>query len=198
MGLMGNTGLVRLDPARYKEVPWKNGGGTSITIAQQHRDGATAEDWSSLLWQFGRTPIVASAPFSHLAGLDRLQVLVAGSGLVLETPQGEIDVRQPFRPVRFTGETPVVCRLENGPVEVVNLMAARADASIDLRVLQAGETRPLGSGVHILYAPVSETECRLDGKRVALAQHHAIRINGAMTLEQTDGILLVATVVIVS
>ena len=60
--------------------------------------------------------------FSDLSGFDREQVLVCGQGLVLETPSGEIDVRQPFKPVRFAGETGIVSRLEAGPVEVVNLL----------------------------------------------------------------------------
>ena len=44
-------------------------------------------------------------------------MLIAGRGLVLDTPDGEIDVRRPFRPVRFAGETRIVSRLEAGPVE---------------------------------------------------------------------------------
>ena len=61
-----------LDPAQYRRTPWKNGGGTTIDIAEQGD-----------VWRFGRTPIVASGPFSDYAGFDRVQVLVAGRGLVL-------------------------------------------------------------------------------------------------------------------
>ena len=86
--------IARLDPGRYLRTPWKNGGGVSIDIAS---DGE--------VWRFGRTPITAAGPFSDYTGFDRMQVLVAGGGLVLETPDGEIDVRRPFRPVRFAGET---------------------------------------------------------------------------------------------
>ena len=82
----------------------------------------------------------------RLPGFDRLQVLVAGSGLVLQTPYGEIDVRRPLRPVRFAGETPIVSRLEAGPVEVVNLIGDRAMVRIDLGVLEAGSTRRLELG----------------------------------------------------
>ena len=70
------------------------------------------DDTGGDVWRFSRTPITVAGPFSDYTGFDRLQVLVAGSGLVLQTPAGEIDVRQPFRPVRFAGETPIVSRLE--------------------------------------------------------------------------------------
>ena len=79
--------ITLLDPAGYLRTPWKNGGGTTVDIA-----------FLGDVWRFGRTPIVQAGPFSDYTGFDRVQVLVSGSGLVLETPQGEIDVRQPFRP----------------------------------------------------------------------------------------------------
>jgi uncharacterized protein len=87
--------VTRLDPSRYVRTPWKNGGGVTIDIAF---DGDT--------WRFSRTPITVAGPFSDYTGFDRMQVLVAGSGLVLQTPDGDIDVRRPFEPVRFAGETP--------------------------------------------------------------------------------------------
>src|SRR5262245_30603214 len=108
----GGLGMITpIDPAQYRRTPWKNGGGVTIDIAED--DG----------WRFGRTPITAPGPFSDYTGFDRAQVLVSGCGLVLETPDGEIDVRTPFKPVTFAGETPIVSRLEAGPVEVVNLIA---------------------------------------------------------------------------
>jgi environmental stress-induced protein Ves len=121
--------ITRLDPSQYKRTPWKNGGGVTVDIAVEGDD-----------WRFGRTPITTPGPFSDYTGYDRLQVLVGGRGLVLETPDGEIDVRRPFHPVRFVGETKIVSRLEAGAVEVVNLIGRRAVVSLDLQVLPEGET----------------------------------------------------------
>ena len=97
-----------------------------------------------------------------------MQVLVAGSGLVLKTPDGEIDVRQPFRPVRFAGETPIVSRLEAGPVEVVNLIGHRAKVKIDIVVLDEGRTLRLEPGTHFVYTP--HGEATVDGPRRASTQ----------------------------
>ena len=106
-----------------------------------------------------------------------LQVLVAGSGLVLQTPDGEIDVRTPFKPVRFAGETPIVSRLEAGPVEVVNLIGDRAKVRIDLQVLHAGAaTRPSAPGTHLAYAADGPAALDIDGTPHRLAADHALRI----------------------
>lgn len=163
-----------LSPRDYRRTPWKNGGGVTTDIAH---DGE--------VWRFSRTPITASGPFSDYAGSDRVQMLVAGHGLVLETPDGEIDVRAPFRPVRFAGELAVTSRLEAGPVEVLNLLGDRSKVMLDLAVLEAGGSRQLGSGRHIAYCPGEAAIVRFGGKAFDVAADHALH------LEQADGDVLV-------
>lgn len=168
--------ITRLDPARYRRLPWKNGGGVSVDIAWDRETDGEA-------WRLGRTPITAPGPFSDYAGSDRLQVLVAGRGLVLKTPDGEIDVRQPFRPVRFAGETAITSQLESGPVEVVNLIGQRARVRLALTVLNAGESQPLGNGRTLVYCPAGPASVRLAD------QDHELPEDGGLDIEQVDGAL---------
>jgi hypothetical protein len=133
------------------------------------------------VWRFGRTAISVPGPFSDYTGFDRAQVLVAGRGLVLETPDGEIDVRTPFKPVRFAGETPIVSRLEAGPVEVLNLMGERSRVCLDLAVLNEGAARRLGSGMHIAYCPARQAAVRLHGAE------HVLPADGGLRIEDADG-----------
>jgi len=176
--------ITKLDPAQYRRTPWKNGGGTTVDIAGQ-------DD----LWRFGRTPITTPGPFSGYSGFDRLQVLIAGRGLVLETPDGEIDVRVPFRPVRFKGETPIQSRLEAGAVEVVNLIGARAAVQIALVVLRPGDRQAVEAGTHIAYA-AEEAALEIDGARHRLAVDHALRIavQPPTMIAGTGGVLLLGSV----
>ena len=167
--------ITPLDPDRYQRTPWKNGGGVTTDIAL---DSGTGGD----VWRFSRTPITAAGPFSDYAGFDRLQVLVAGSGLVLQTPSGEIDVRRPFRPVRFAGETPIVSRLEAGPVEVINLMGERSKMRINLAVLEAGQSQHLGKGIHIAYCPGGRAALRLANET------HDLSADGGLRIEDVDGV----------
>ena len=175
-----------ITPAEYRAIPWKNGGGTSIDIAT---DTATGGE----VWRFGRTPIPVAGPFSDYTGYDRVQVLVAGRGLVLDTPEGEIDVRAPFRPVHYRGEVRIVSRLEAGPVEVVNLIGLRARVTVDLQVLDAGASMSLAGGLHFAYAPAGAA--RVDG--LALPADHSLRIEaaGPTMLACGSGRVLVASIV---
>jgi environmental stress-induced protein Ves len=178
--------IVALDPAGYRRTPWKNGGGVTVDIAE-HEDA----------WRFGRTPITAPGPFSDYTGFDRAQVLVAGGGLVLQTPDGCIDLRTPLRPVAFAGETPIVSRLEAGPVEVVNLIGKRARVRIDLQVLQAGAALGRSAGTHIAYAAVGAAALAIDGHPHRLATDHALRleVDSPTMVACTEGVLLLGSVI---
>ena len=178
--------VTRLSPSQYITTPWKNGGGVTVDIAVEGD-----------VWRFGRTPIVAPGPFSDYRGFDRVQVLVAGGGLVLQTPDGDIDVRQPFRPVRFAGETQIVSRLEAGPVEVVNLIGDRAKVRIDIRALQAGGDIILGAGTHIAYCPDGPATIDVLGTRYELATNHALRIetDALAPVAASAGRILLASII---
>lgn len=177
--------ITLLDPSQYRSTPWKNGGGVTTDIA---RHGDT--------WWLTRTPITAPGPFSDYAGFDRVQVLVAGLGLVLQTPDGEIDVRVPFRPVRFAGETPITSRLEGGPVKVVNLIGARAAVHVDIAVVRAGQSRALSPGIHIAYCAGGPARIEAGDKQYALAADHGLRIEapGSTMLAVPGGRVIVASI----
>lgn len=188
--------LAPIDPTAFRHTPWKNGGGVTIDVAEAQRPGFAPGSWEGMVWRFGRTAIVAPGPFSDLSGFDRQQVLVSGQGLVLETPAGEIDVRQPFRPVRFAGETAIVSRLEAGPVEVVNLLGDRSLVSIDLSCLTAGATNSRPAGIHIIYAAVAPCDLTINGKACAIAGGHALRIDAgeSFTIASRLGTAIMASI----
>lgn len=184
-----------LDQTGFRRSPWKNGGGVSIAIAEAYRDGASAGDWDGLIWSLSRTAIVTSAPFSDLAGIDRMQVLVEGRGLVLVASGTEIDVREPFRPVSFKGDTPIVSRLEAGPVEVVNLMGNRSTTRLDLQVITPQDRCPLQPGTHVLYAANGACEIACAGHVHMIATGNALRIDTSevVNLEGRGGRTIVAS-----
>ncbi len=198
--------ITLLSPAGYRRFPWKNGGGVTVDIAAERLDGYPEGGWQGLVWRFGRTTIPAPGPFSDLAGFDRCQVVIGGAGLVLVSPEGEIDLRQPLRPVRYRGELPITSRLEQGPVEVVNLIADRTRVAIDLAVLGAGESLSLPPGCHVVHAPAMPAALRLgpqaglsgtaEALAIALAPDHAARITltGSADLRCETGHCLVASI----
>ena len=188
--------IIVLDPAGYRRTPWKNGGGVTIDIADAWREGVAPGAWDGMVWRFGRTAITAPGPFSDLSGFDRVLTVVVGSGLILAAPDREIDVRQPFVPVRFAGETRIESRLEAGPVEVVNLIGDRSAVGIDVRILEAGQTLDLAAGTHIAYCPVGSAGLVCLQQSPGLAEDHALRIELACkeAITCVRGRLLVASV----
>ena len=182
MPVNGNTAgmseIMRLDPKAYRRTPWKNGGGVTTDIADDYAPGAAPGSWSGMLWRFGRTNIVTPGPFSDLSGFDRILTVIGGRGLTLEVEGGAaLDVREPYRPVRFRGEDRIVSRLEAGPVAVLNLLADRSAYAIDVAILSGGDARVLDSAISIVYA--LEDSAVAIGERYALAADEALRIDGA-------------------
>jgi environmental stress-induced protein Ves len=173
----GGIQITTLDPTSFGHMPWKNGGGVTIDIAVTMLPGFAAGSWEGIIWRFSRTAIVTPGAFSDLSGYDRELAMVSGEGLVLGTPVGEIDVRQPFKPVRFAGETSIVTRLEAGPVEVVNLIGDRSRVSIGLSCLSDGATSACPVGVHIVYAAANSCELSINGNACEIAAGHALRID---------------------
>ncbi|MFC5506486.1 MULTISPECIES: HutD family protein [Hyphomicrobiales] len=180
------TRLTPLPPESFRSKPWKNGGGVTHDIADASRPGADPAGWEGMVWRLGRTAIVQPGPFSDLTGYERLQAVIVGSGLVLEGASGEIDLRRPFTPVRYDGGLPLVSRLENGPVEVVNLIVDRAMCRADLAAPEPGETLALVPAIHILYAPGEAVTARCGSEAIALTGGHALRIDA-----EADGSLMV-------
>ena len=188
-----------LAPEDYETVPWKNGGGVSTTIAGERFPGHPPGDWSGVNWQLGRTRIALPAPFSDLTGFERLQIVIGGSGLVLETPEGDIDLREPFRPVRYDGGTPIVSRLENGPVDVLNLIARKDHCRIALACPPLGKRHALPPCLHVVHAPSERATFRIVSsasveEECHLPAGHSLIIEGAGELLPTAGRVAIASV----
>jgi environmental stress-induced protein Ves len=183
----------------YTRSPWKNGGGIFTDIADAHRADASVKDWDSLLWRFASTPIVAPGPFSYMSGIDRLQMVVAGRGLVLKAPGQEFDEREPFTTVRFTGEHEIVTVLEAGPVEVVNLMARRGAAEIELIALRESGDRPLPAGTHLVYAVSGDCSIRLNGEDFVIPDGSTLKVGltGASGLALVSGLAVLGSILLI-
>jgi len=185
--------LEFLDPATYRRVPWKNGGGVTTDIAGEYLPGAEPGGWDGMVWRLSRTRIEAPGPFSDLPGYDRLLAVIDGRGLVLHAKgRPPLDVRAPFRAVRFAGEWPIDSELTEGPVGVLNLLGDRTKISIDLSFIAAAAQTTLPPAPAILLA-LSPARLRLDDQAVALPRDGAVRITGPGMLSVDDGLMAVAT-----
>jgi environmental stress-induced protein Ves len=185
--------LEYLDPAGYRRIPWKNGRGELVIIAA---DGGPSWENMGVAWHFGRTAINEEGPFSDYTGYERLQVVTKGAGLVLVAPDHLIDLRLPMRPQRYDGGLAIRTRLEQGPVEVVNLIANRAQFDITLHVAEGGEQIVCKTGRHVAYAPANPAQLEIDGLSYTINHDHALRIgtNTATAIMVRSGLVIIGSI----
>ena len=183
-------------PDQFVPFPWKNGKGLTRDIVSVFATGGRPGDWDATLWRLGRTGISSSpSPFSDMTGFERLQVVVLGRGLRLRCADGsEIDVRTPFVPVRFDGATKIEALLDEGPVEVVNLIVRRSHATGSLAVVEAGAEMRLGAYPHVVYAPDGAVGLALESTIHTIPAGHALRVDGGGALRVFSGRGLLAGV----
>jgi uncharacterized protein len=111
-------------------VPWKNGGGTTRTLAVAP-DGASLDDF---LWRVSLAQIDAPAAFSAFPGIDRTILLWRGEGVVLRSPSWpDLHLTEPLRPFCFRGEDAITCDLLGTSATDLNLMAKRGAVSASMR-----------------------------------------------------------------
>ena len=116
--------LVRHLPAYgYRRLRWRNGLGWTREIHAALAAGAVddaVDDWD---WRLSIAEIEADASYSTFPGVEREQVLLAGEGLALDFADGGQRLLLPPRGRQgFPGDAPVQARLQDGRVEVFNLM----------------------------------------------------------------------------
>ena len=104
--------MRKLDPATYRAVPWRNGGGTT-TLALLH---AASADLDTFEVRVSTARVEADGPFSEYPGVDRTLILTHGAGLTLEAADGaRITLDQACRPSRSRATTPSAQPSSPGP-----------------------------------------------------------------------------------
>ena len=73
---------LQLAPEDMVSMPWKNGRGTSHELAIWPQEAVFARGEGD--WRIARASFREGGPFSRFEGYDRLLVVLAGEGLVLD------------------------------------------------------------------------------------------------------------------
>jgi environmental stress-induced protein Ves len=96
--------------------PWRNGGGRTRELLTRPAGGA---DWKL---RISLAEVDREGPFSAFPGIERWFSVIDGAGVRLSL-EGRERVLQPgHAPLYFRGESPVYCRLIEGPTTDLNLM----------------------------------------------------------------------------
>jgi environmental stress-induced protein Ves len=121
-----STRLLR--HADREVTAWANGGGVTREVARSGGDGP------DFAWRVSVAEVDRPGPFSRLPGVDRVIVLLDGTGLVLSV-DGRQHPLEPLRPFAFSGDATTTCELRDGPTRDLNVMTGRGRASATVQVL---------------------------------------------------------------
>jgi len=172
-----------VEPAQYRTMPWKNGGGTTTELAIHPADGGLAG--ARFIWRLSIASITQDGPFSEFVGYDRTILLIDGKGAILDFGRnGRAALTDLFAPHDFKGEWAAACRLVDGPCRDFNIMVDRSRGSARTRIvtLDAGAATVVASGMTtVLFA--------LDGAvravappwmpNIGIGRHAMLRIDAA-------------------
>lgn len=172
-----------LGPDEYREMPWKNGGGSTTELLIEP-PGATLA--GGFRWRLSMAAVPASGPFSSFPGVDRTLLLVAGNGLELDHgPHGRARLAGPWQPVTFSGDWATQGRLLDGPCRDFNVMTARDRCRHRVSILRPGPApAPLPEAPTVLVYCAGR-EVRVDGER--LATGHLLCLEGGGPVVHVTG-----------
>jgi uncharacterized protein len=122
--------MIPMDVSALPALPWKNGGGSTRTIAVSPPD-AGLDDFD---WRISVAEVASSGDFSIFPGVDRTILLLDGPGMTLRFDDGRIvPLTAPFEPHAFRGDDAVHSQLL-GSSRDFNVMTRRSHAHAGVQV----------------------------------------------------------------
>lgn len=120
---MASVSAIRLGPADYRLMPWKNGQGSTVELAI-HPLGATLQSFD---WRLSMADVAQDGDFSPFPGYDRSLMVASGRGMELNFASASAPQRLNGRGAlaEFSGDWPTRCTLLDGPVRDFNVVSAR-------------------------------------------------------------------------
>jgi environmental stress-induced protein Ves len=122
-------------PGDYREMPWKNGGGSTTELLIEPPGANLA---GGFRWRVSTATVAESGPFSCFPGCDRTLLLLTGQGLELDHgAHGRALLSGPLEPVAFSGDWATRGRLLAGPCRDFNVMSRRDEVLHDVTIINA-------------------------------------------------------------
>ncbi|RUS60117.1 HutD family protein [Pseudorhodobacter sp. E13] len=152
--------LTRKD---YTEMPWANGGGT--TVEMQRVNAASG----AMLWRFSMATVAEDGPFSQFPQIERNLTVIDGPGFDLV---GKRVLRaDPLCPVAFPGDIPLSAQNVTGIATDFNVMTHRSLPKPIVTVVQNDRVTPLSGATLCVFAL---GKARFSGSDL---MHHHLLVN---------------------
>lgn len=157
--------------AHHHQMPWKNGGGSTIQVAIAPAD-ATLENFD---WRISMARVATPGPFSRFPGVDRTLAVIDGSGIHLTIDGATVTLKGTSPPHVFAGEAETTAALIEGPIHDLNVMSRRAHYRHRLTYYRAGETLtvPRDADTIVIMPRSGDVALEIGGSNIALASGDA-------------------------
>ncbi|MBC7428792.1 MAG: HutD family protein [Bacteriovorax sp.] len=111
-------------------MTWKNGGGLTTELFRLPGNYA-----NSFLFRLSRAEVSIDGPFSIFPNIDRVLLLIEGSGFDLKSSERQVELSKKLVPLTFKGEEVFSCALLDGPCVDFNIMTDRSYANTVISVM---------------------------------------------------------------
>lgn len=156
----------------FTEMPWKNGGGTTIEIFRINNPKS-----SSFFFRLSMASVKDNGPFSVFFGIDRAILLLHGRGFHLESEKSTIVLEKNYFPIYFKGEEQFQCNLIDGPFTDFNIMTDRHYAKSKISIENSPATLKAESSYKFVYDNEAQELYKLEeGDELVILEKNKILI----------------------
>ena len=179
-------------PQSFQTLPWRNGLGSTVELLAE-----TPNKNEAFSWRLSIASVANDGPFSDFSGYDRTLLLLEGSGITLNKPNGVFKVlNSSLDYANFKGEDLIDATLHDGPIKDFNIMTLRSICSSSVTAVDETSESLLNINADklLVYSikPVN-IQIGLEAS-ISLEANHLLQfnyyINNTMTLDKTQAIVI--------
>jgi environmental stress-induced protein Ves len=179
-------------PQSFQTLPWRNGLGSTVELLAE-----TPNKNEAFSWRLSIASAANDGPFSDFSGYDRTLLLLEGSGITLNKPNGIFKVlNSSLDYANFKGEDLIDATLHNGPIKDFNIMTLRSICTSSVTAIDETSESLLNINADklLVYSikPVN-IQIGLEAS-ISLEANHLLQfnyyINNTMILDKTQAIVI--------
>ena len=179
-------------PQSFQTLPWRNGLGSTVELLAE-----TPNKNEAFSWRLSIASVANDGPFSDFSGYDRTLLLLEGSGITLNKPNGVFKVLNSLLDyANFKGEDLIDATLHNGPIKDFNIMTLRSICTSSVTAIDETSESLLNINADkLLVYSIKPVNIQIGLEvSIGLEANHLLQfnyyINNTMILDKTQAIVI--------
>ena len=179
-------------PQSFQTLPWRNGLGSTVELLAE-----TPNKNEAFSWRLSIASVANDGPFSDFSGYDRTLLLLEGSGITLNKPNGIFKVlNSSLDYANFKGEDLIDATLHNGPIKDFNIMTLRSICTSSVTAIDETSESLLNINADkLLVYSIKPVNIQIGFEAsISLEANHLLQfnyyINNTMILDKTQAIVI--------